>query len=213
MRIPLHQMRQQHCFWIPSMGVFEMHNAKNQGVLLWRSKCTYLCTKYASSNVFGYLAWVCFKLTMSNVVRFWHGARHAHTSGTPPDDLLQIRPRTGPQIMHAAVFHLVRDPPCSRAGGGGGGCPTIQPTQTQQGCREYHENRGMDHDSSEGCYHAPGSLRTDPPPPRNTQVGTQSGAADPMGELLSPPPASTYLLILREGRPHAGLEVGAGGEA
>ena len=111
MRIPLHQMRQQHCFWIPSMGVFEMHNAKNQGVLLWRSKCTYLCTKYASSNVFGYLAWVCFKLTMSNVVRFWHGARHAHTSGTPPDDLLQIRPRTGPRITHTDVFLQVRDPP------------------------------------------------------------------------------------------------------
>ena len=34
MRIPLPQVCHQQCFWIPSMGVFEVHNAK-KNVRLW----------------------------------------------------------------------------------------------------------------------------------------------------------------------------------
>ena len=36
---------QQRCFWIPKMGVFELHNAKPViWVLAWRSKHPYRCT-------------------------------------------------------------------------------------------------------------------------------------------------------------------------
>ena len=48
-------------FWIASMGVFEMLNAKKCGVLAWRSKRAYLCTKSARKSVFGYLVWFCLK--------------------------------------------------------------------------------------------------------------------------------------------------------
>ena len=33
-RIPLHQICQQQCSWVPRMGMFEMHNAKK--MLFWR---------------------------------------------------------------------------------------------------------------------------------------------------------------------------------
>ena len=49
--IPLHQKCQQY-FWIPSMGVFEMHTAKRCVFLGWRPKHAYLCTKYSISSVF-----------------------------------------------------------------------------------------------------------------------------------------------------------------
>ena len=38
------------------MGVFEIRNAKKCVVLAWRPKRAYLCAKYVSKNVFGYLA-------------------------------------------------------------------------------------------------------------------------------------------------------------
>ena len=63
-RIPLHQMRQQKCFSIPRMGVFEMCNAKKCAVLAWRSKHACLCTKNASKGVFGYLEQGCLKCAM-----------------------------------------------------------------------------------------------------------------------------------------------------
>ena len=80
MRIPLHQMCQKPFFWMPSMGVFEMHNANNCGVLTWRPECTYLCTKYASRAFFGYLILVCLWCTMPTVLGFYCGAPNAHTS-------------------------------------------------------------------------------------------------------------------------------------
>ena len=51
--IPLHQICQQQCFWIPSMGVFGMHNAKIMGFC--RGAPNTLRTKYASNSVSGYL--------------------------------------------------------------------------------------------------------------------------------------------------------------
>ena len=53
--IPLHQICQQQCFWIPGMGVFEMQSAKKSVFLAWRPKRAYQCTKYTSSSVSGYL--------------------------------------------------------------------------------------------------------------------------------------------------------------
>ena len=47
------------------MSVFELHNTKNCGGFAWRDKRTYLCTKYASNSVSGYLVWVCLKCTMA----------------------------------------------------------------------------------------------------------------------------------------------------
>ena len=49
---------------VRDMDVFEMHNAKKYAFLAWRPKRTYLCTKYATSNGFGYLVWVCLKCAM-----------------------------------------------------------------------------------------------------------------------------------------------------
>ena len=60
---PLRQICQQTCIWIPSMDVFEMHSAKKCALVAWGPKCAYLCTKYASNSVFGYLVWECLKCT------------------------------------------------------------------------------------------------------------------------------------------------------
>ena len=38
-------------------GLFEVHDAKKCALLAWRPKRAYLCTKYASEDVFGYLGW------------------------------------------------------------------------------------------------------------------------------------------------------------
>ena len=78
--IPPHPTCQQRCFWIPSMDVFEMHDAKNCTVLTWRPKHAYLCTKYASNSVFGTLYGVCLKCTMPKIVGFRRGAPNTHTS-------------------------------------------------------------------------------------------------------------------------------------
>ena len=37
--ILLHQNFQQKCLWVPSMGVFEMRNAKKYVFLMWRAEC------------------------------------------------------------------------------------------------------------------------------------------------------------------------------
>ena len=78
--IPLYPIGQQRCFGIPGMGVFEMRNAKKCGVLVWRSKRAYLCTKSARKSVFGYLVRKCLKCAMPKNVDFWRGAPSAHTS-------------------------------------------------------------------------------------------------------------------------------------
>ena len=44
----MHQTVQQRCFWIPSIGVLEMHNAKKYVVLVWRTERTYLCSSNAN---------------------------------------------------------------------------------------------------------------------------------------------------------------------
>ena len=70
-RIPVLTTGQKRCFWIPGMGVFETHHAKNiVWVLGWRSKHAYLCTPWATKGMFRYLGWVCLKRTMpKNMVR------------------------------------------------------------------------------------------------------------------------------------------------
>ena len=78
--IPLHQICQKGCFWIPTMGVFEMRNAKKHGVLAWRLKPAYLCTKYDRQSVFGYLGWGCLKCAMPKNVGVWRGGSSPHTS-------------------------------------------------------------------------------------------------------------------------------------
>ena len=95
---PLHQKCDQGCLWVPSMsvfethnakycaffvwraeriyvchirvGVFEMHNAKKYVLLVWRAERTHLCTKSVFKGVFGYLVWVCLKRTMPHNVCF-----------------------------------------------------------------------------------------------------------------------------------------------
>ena len=56
--IPLHQNCERDCLRIPSMDVFEMHDAKNCVFLVRRAERTYVCTKSASKSLFGYLVWV-----------------------------------------------------------------------------------------------------------------------------------------------------------
>ena len=43
-----------------------MCNAKKCGLLAWRSKRTYLCTKSARKSVFGYLVMVCLKYAITD---------------------------------------------------------------------------------------------------------------------------------------------------
>ena len=66
----LHQICHQRCFWIPSMVVFEMHDAKKCVSTACRPKRAYLGTKYATNSVFGYLVCVCLKCTMPKNVCF-----------------------------------------------------------------------------------------------------------------------------------------------
>ena len=75
--IPLHQTCHQKCFWIPSVGLFEMDNAKKCALLEWHPKRAYLCTKYTTTSVFGYLVWVCLQCTMPKKSAFW-GWRPKH---------------------------------------------------------------------------------------------------------------------------------------
>ena len=63
-RIPLHQICQKDCFWMPTMGVFEMRNAKKRGFLARRSKRASLCTESARKSVCGYLVWGCLHCAM-----------------------------------------------------------------------------------------------------------------------------------------------------
>ena len=46
-----------------------MHDTKNMGFLAWLLMRKYLCTKYASTSVCGYLVWVCLKCTMPKMWR------------------------------------------------------------------------------------------------------------------------------------------------
>ena len=47
--IPLHTMGQKRCFWIPGVGVFAIHNARNTvGILGWRTNHPYHCTPWAA---------------------------------------------------------------------------------------------------------------------------------------------------------------------
>ena len=59
------------------MGVFEMHNAKNVGVLAWHPKRAYLCIKYASTSVFGYLVKV-FEVHDAKKMRWFGVAPSLH---------------------------------------------------------------------------------------------------------------------------------------
>ena len=64
--VDLHQICPQKCFWIPRMGVFEMRNARQRGLLAWCSKRTYLCTTCASKSGCGYRGCGRLKLRISN---------------------------------------------------------------------------------------------------------------------------------------------------
>ena len=77
--IPWHQTYHQKYFWIPGMGVFEMHDDKKCALLGWRSERAYFCTKYATKSSFGYLTRACLKCTMLKNVHFGGGALNMHT--------------------------------------------------------------------------------------------------------------------------------------
>ena len=65
------------CFWVPSMGVFEMRSAKKV-CLAWRPKSAYLCIQYACNSVFRYLVWMCLKYTMPKDVYLVWRPKHAY---------------------------------------------------------------------------------------------------------------------------------------
>ena len=76
--VPLHTTSQKKRFWIPRMGVFELHYAKNiVWVLGWRSKHPYLCRPQARTGVFGYLGWVSLNCTMPQNIQKNPNKHHA----------------------------------------------------------------------------------------------------------------------------------------
>ena len=102
-RIALHQVCHKHCFWMPGMRVFEMHNAKNRALSVGRPERTYLCTKYSTSSVFGCPVWVCLKCTMPINVRFRCGVPNQHTLVHQVcQELCFWIPITGVFVMHNA---------------------------------------------------------------------------------------------------------------
>ena len=67
MCILLHQICHQKYFWIPTVGVFERHNANKCAFWGWRAEHAYLCTKRTTKSVSGCLVWVVLKCTMPNM--------------------------------------------------------------------------------------------------------------------------------------------------
>ena len=53
------------------MVVFETHNSNSSTVLMRCLKVTYLCKKYGSNSVFGYLVWVCPHSAKNCMVLTW----------------------------------------------------------------------------------------------------------------------------------------------
>ena len=94
-RIPLHQIIHQPRFWMPCMVVFEMPNAKKCVFLGWRPKRAYLCTKYVTNSISGYLVWLCLKCTMPESVRSWPCAPNAHTHARNIQSAVFLNPSYG----------------------------------------------------------------------------------------------------------------------